>query len=107
MDGQEAVTMDERPSVPRWWGREKQETEASLLGGQELAGWQAGGLDARNLRGLFDSKEPSWEPFPNIDPAHLRGGARSPKCDKNVALKHHCWSPGLAGQPDCRGLSVE
>lgn len=98
------------PLCPGGWGREKQETEASLLGGQELAGRRAGGLGCQNLRGLFGfPKEPSWEPFPIIGPAHLRGGARSPMCVTRMWLSSITAGPlGLAqGQPDCRGLSVE
>lgn len=52
MDGQEAVTMDERPSVPRWVG----EGEAGNRSLSPTEAWScglAGGLGCKDLRGFI------------------------------------------------------
>ena len=79
MDGQEAVTMDERPSVPRWVG-EGEAGNRSLPPRRPGAGWQAGGQGCQNLQGLFGfPKDPSREPFTNLGQAHLHG-VPGPRC---------------------------
>lgn len=86
--------MDERPSVPRWVGegeagnRSLSPTEAWSCG---LAGWREA-WDARTCGGLFGFPEdPSWEPFANIRPAHLRG-VPGPGCVTRMSLS--CVSVG-------------
>lgn len=74
MDGQEAVTMDERPSVPRWVGEGEAGNRSLPPVEAGNHGWRAGGLGYQNLRGLFGfPKDPSWELFTNIRPARLHG----------------------------------
>ena len=95
------------PLCPGGWGREKQETEASLLGGQELAGGRPGMPEPAGF--IWIPRGPKLGALPKHRPSSSPWGCQIPDvCDKNVAPKHHCWSPGLAqGQPDSRGLSVE
>lgn len=73
-DRQEAVTMDERPSVPRWVGEgEAGSPEALASGGLASAGRREA-WDARACRVYLESPgSQAGEPFANTSPALLCG----------------------------------
>ena len=87
------------PLCPGGWGREKQETEASLLGGQELAGRREA-RDARTCRVYLDSPRIQAGSPSQTSARLIFMGCQVPDvCDKDVVLRHHCWSPGPSTGP--------
>lgn len=108
MDGQEAVTMDERPSVPRWVGEGKAgNREAACLWRPGAASRLEGGLGCQNPQGLFGfPKDPSWGALCKHQTSSSSWGARLRTCATRMSLSFIVVCPqGLnQGRLHSRGL---
>lgn len=98
MDGQEAVTMDERPSVPRWVG-------AGEAGNRGLpprtagSGWREA-WDDRACGVCLDSPRIRAGSPSQMAAQLVAVGCRvQDVCDKNVGFILHCLSPGPSTGP--------